>query len=106
MEYFKLILTVIIMVLCLVFTKGVFSVCEAERKGAVWKPYPKKKPKKTYKDENERRFLVSLENGNVIIMTYFFERECFEHEGVDAYRELPKCWAWFKKQVNAFKKER
>lgn len=106
MEYFKLVLTVIIMVLCLIFTRGFFNVCEAERKGCIWKPYPKKKPKKNFKDENERRFLVSLENTNVIIMNYSFEDESFEHEGVDAWRELPKCWKWFSKQVRVFKKER
>lgn len=105
-EIIKLIVTVIIMVLCIVFTRGFFSACEAERKGAIWKPYPKKKPKKTFNDEKERRLLVSLENGNVIIMFYSFENENFEHDGVDAWREIPKCYGWFSKQIKALKKER
>lgn len=106
LELVKLILTVTILVLCLVFTKGFFSACEAERKGAVWKPYPKRKPKRSYDDEEERRFLVSLENGNVIIMNYSFKEESFEHEGVDGYRELPKCRSWFKKMAKGFMEER
>ncbi len=106
LDLVKLILTVTIIVLCLVFTRGFFSACEAERKGALWKPYPKRKPKRSYEDEEERRFLVSLENGNVIIMNYSFENGCFEHEGVDAFREVPKCWRWFSKKVRSFKEER
>lgn len=105
METIKLLITALIMILCFILMRGFFNVAQAENRGCIWKAFPKRKPRKTYKDEKERRVMVSLENQVVMFSVYDFEKECFEIEGVDAWREVPLCYGWMKKQMKKFRKE-
>ena len=102
----KLILILLILLIILILTRGYFYVYKAESRNCYWKPYPKKKPFRYSKDEKQRRFIVSLENSLVMIATYDFEKQSFDVESVDAYREVPSSYKWIKKQIKIFKEKK
>lgn len=97
MDIIKLILSIIVMVILLFFMDGFFNVCRLENKNGLWKPFPKRKPKKAFSAEKKRTFLVSLENMRVTFCEYDFDSGRFEIDEVDAWKEVPVCYASFKK---------
>ena len=106
MEIFKLIVTLIIFICVLILSKGYFSACEVERKGSIWHPYPKRKPKRgKYEEFKTKRYLLSLDDDTVIIGIYDFEKNEFEYENVDAWREVPPSYKFFRKQLKIFKEK-
>ena len=99
-EIIKLILTAVLMTFIFLIMKGYFEVMRAERKGAKWMAYPKRKPKKSG-EEKSVRLLVSLDNGNVLIDAYDFEEKSFSYPGVEAWRYIPSSYRMQQKIIRS-----
>ena len=87
-------ITIVIMVMVIIFTKDFFNYYRCEARGLKWNKI-KKLPKQK-KDEKTIRLMVSLENGVVMFDEYDYEKKSFSVDGVIAWRNVPPSYNQYK----------